>query len=60
MKKIGCGLSWQHNMAITQERYEMQVAMRLKRDGWADDVYPQFGDKMYAAIDLERFAELIV
>jgi len=27
---------------------------------WADDVYPQFGDKMYAAIDLERFAELIV
>jgi hypothetical protein len=27
---------------------------------WADDVYPQLGDKMYAAIDLERFAELIV
>ena len=27
---------------------------------WADNVYPQLGDKMYAAIDLERFAELIV
>lgn len=27
---------------------------------WADNVYPQLGDKMYAAIDLEKFAELIV
>ena len=27
---------------------------------WANDVYPQFGDKMYAAIDLQKFAELIV
>ena len=27
---------------------------------WADKVYPQFGDKMYAAVDLEKFAELIV
>ena len=27
---------------------------------WADNVYPQFGDKMYAAVDLEKFAELIV
>ena len=27
---------------------------------WADNIYPQLGDKMYAAIDLERFAELIV
>jgi len=25
-------------MAITQERYEMQVAMRLKRDGWVHDM----------------------
>ena len=27
---------------------------------WADNVYPQLGDKMYASIDLEKFAELIV
>jgi hypothetical protein len=27
---------------------------------WADEVYPQLGDKMYAAIDLQKFAELIV
>jgi hypothetical protein len=27
---------------------------------WADNVYPQIGDRMYAAVDLEKFAELIV
>ena len=27
---------------------------------WADNVYPQFGDRLYAAIDLEEFALLIV
>ena len=27
---------------------------------WSDNVYPQIGDRMYAAIDLEKFAELIV
>jgi hypothetical protein len=27
---------------------------------WADNVYPQLGDKMYASIDLEKFAELVV
>ena len=27
---------------------------------WANNVYPQLGDKMYASIDLEKFAELIV
>ena len=27
---------------------------------WADNIYPQLGDKMYAAIDLEKFVELIV
>jgi len=27
---------------------------------WSDNVYPQLGDKMYAAIDLQKFAELIV
>jgi hypothetical protein len=27
---------------------------------WADNIYPQLGDRMYAAIDLEEFAELIV
>ena len=27
---------------------------------WSDNVYPQLGDKMYAAIDLEKFAQLIV
>ena len=27
---------------------------------WADNVYPQLGDRMYAAIDLEKFANLIV
>jgi hypothetical protein len=27
---------------------------------WADNVYPQLGDKMYAAIDLQKFAELLV
>jgi hypothetical protein len=27
---------------------------------WADNVYPQLGDKMYADIDLQKFAELIV
>ena len=27
---------------------------------WADNVYPQLGDKMYAAVDLAKFAELIV
>ena len=27
---------------------------------WADNVYPQLGDKMYASIDLEKFAELII
>ena len=26
-------------MAVTQERYEIQVAMRLKRDGWVHDMY---------------------
>lgn len=30
------------------------------RVDWADNVYPQLGDKMYAAIDLAEFAELIV
>jgi hypothetical protein len=27
---------------------------------WSDNIYPQIGDRMYAAIDLEKFAELIV
>lgn len=27
---------------------------------WADNIYPQLGDRMYASIDLEKFAELIV
>ena len=27
---------------------------------WANNVYPQLGDRMYAAVDLEKFAELIV
>jgi hypothetical protein len=27
---------------------------------WADNVYPQLGDQMYAAVDLEEFVELIV
>lgn len=27
---------------------------------WADNVYPQLGDRMYAAVDLEKFAQLIV
>ncbi len=27
---------------------------------WADNVYPQLGDQMYAAVDLQEFAELIV
>lgn len=27
---------------------------------WAYNVYPQLGDKMYAAIDLEKFAQLII
>jgi hypothetical protein len=27
---------------------------------WADNVYPQLNDKMYAAIDLQKFAELII
>lgn len=27
---------------------------------WADNIYPQLGDKMYAAIDLEKFAQLII
>jgi len=27
---------------------------------WKDNVYPQLGDKLYAAIDLQKFAELIV
>ena len=27
---------------------------------WKDNVYPQLGDKLYAAIDLEKFTELIV
>ena len=27
---------------------------------WSDNVYPQLGDRMYAAIDLQKFAELIV
>ncbi len=26
---------------------------------WADNVYPQIGDRLYAAIDLEKFAQLI-
>jgi hypothetical protein len=30
------------------------------RVDWADNVYPQLGDKMYAAIDLAEFAEMIV
>ena len=27
---------------------------------WADNVYPQLDDEMYAAIDLQKFAEMIV
>jgi len=27
---------------------------------WTDNVYPQLGDQLYAAIDLQKFAELIV
>ncbi len=27
---------------------------------WANNVYPQLGDQLYAAIDLQKFAELIV
>ena len=27
---------------------------------WADNVYPQLGDDLYARVDLEKFAELIV
>jgi hypothetical protein len=27
---------------------------------WADNVYPQLGDQLYAAVDLQKFAELIV
>ena len=27
---------------------------------WADDVYPQVGDDLYAGVDLEKFTELIV
>jgi len=27
---------------------------------WSDNVYPQLGDRMYAAIDLQKLAELIV
>jgi hypothetical protein len=27
---------------------------------WVDNIYPQIGDTMYASIDLEKFAELIV
>ncbi len=27
---------------------------------WADNVYPQLGDKMHASMDLEKFAELII
>lgn len=27
---------------------------------WKDNVYPQLGDKLYAAIDLQKFALLIV
>lgn len=27
---------------------------------WKDNVYPQLGDKLYAAIDLQKFGELIV
>ena len=38
MSEITCGLNWQHDMAITQERYEMQVAMRLKQYGWIHDM----------------------
>ena len=27
---------------------------------WADNIYPQLGDQMYAAVDLQELAELIV
>ena len=27
---------------------------------WADDVYPQVGDDLYAGVDLEKFTQLIV
>jgi hypothetical protein len=27
---------------------------------WADNVYPQLGDDLYAKVDLEKFVELIV
>jgi len=39
MSEIGCGLSWQHDMAVTQERENMRVASRLKQDGWVHDMY---------------------
>ncbi len=27
---------------------------------WADNVYPQLGDDLYARVDLEKLAELII
>ena len=27
---------------------------------WADDVYPQVGDDLYAGVDLEKFTQLII
>jgi len=39
MNEIGCGLNWQHDMAVTQERQDMRVAMQLKRDGWVHDMH---------------------
>jgi hypothetical protein len=27
---------------------------------WDDNIYPQMGDELYAGVDLEKFAELIV
>jgi len=38
MKRIGCGLNWQHDMAIIQEREDLRIAQILKKDGWVHEL----------------------
>jgi hypothetical protein len=38
MSEITCGLNWQHNMAITQQREDLRTAQILRKDGWVHEL----------------------
>jgi hypothetical protein len=45
---------------LVKQLYPVATIGNWGRVEWADNVYPQLNDKMYAAIDLQKFAQLII